>query len=99
MQTPFMVSSLSPPPTLVDPHLVIESATAAVNKGQRALDAAKAEPDDDMDGTPQVQGSSDIKAEVNKLKDGELQWWQNDVEVASHTRKNTRYGWEDVAGV
>lgn len=94
-----MVSSLPPPPTLVDPHLVIESATAAVNKGQKAFDAAKAEPDDDMDEAPQAGGSSDVKPEVKKLKDGELQWWQNDVEIAPHTRKDTRYGWEGVEGV
>jgi hypothetical protein len=96
-----MVSSLAPPPTFVDPDIVIESATRAVNRGQKAYDAAKAEPDDDMDGIPQAEGSgssSGINPEVKKLKASELQWWQNEVEISAFARKDIRYDWADVAG-
>lgn len=92
-----MVSSLTPPPTYVDPHLVIESATKAANKGSNAL--AKEEPDDEMDDGPQAGGSSSgIKAEVKKLKEGDLQWWQNDVEIGPFTKTDERYGVAGVSG-
>lgn len=94
-----MVSSLPPPPAFVDPNLVIESANQAANRGQKAYDAAKAEQeDDDMDGVEASGSNSIIKAEVNTMKGEALQWWQNDVEIATHARKDDRYGWADVAG-
>ena len=93
-----MVTSLPPPPKYVDPKLVIESATKAVNRGQKALEAAQEDGDDDMDGTSGSNRSA-VKAEAIKLKDDELQWWQNEVQVAAGTRGDTRYGWADVAGI
>lgn len=91
-----MISSLTPPPSLIDPHLVIDSALRNTHRSQKAVEIDDA--DDDMDGQARGESSTGIKAEVKKVKDSELQWWQNNVELAAGTRRNERYGWDGVAG-
>ena len=89
------MSSLAPPPALVDPNLVLETATTVMNKS-----AKKALRDEAMDDDMQVEVSGGetvtSKAEVKRPKTGELKWWINNVDLAPDTKKDARYNWGAV---
>jgi len=84
-QTPWLVSSLPSPPTLIDPNMVNDK-----NKEDGE------DEDDTMDGPE--DGDAKTKAEVTRSVGGEVKWWSNVVEIQPTGPKDPRYNWVGVNG-
>jgi general transcription factor 3C protein 4 len=85
-QTPWLVSSMPPPPTLIDPNMI--SDKSGKEEGE--------EEDEAMDG--QEEGESKSKPEVTRPEGGEVKWWSNVIEIQPTGPRDARYNWVGVNG-
>jgi general transcription factor 3C protein 4 len=85
-QTPWLVSSMPPPPTLIDPNMI--SDKAGKEEGE--------DEDEAMDG--QEEGESKSKPEVTRPEGGEVKWWSNVIEIQPTGPRDARYNWVGVNG-
>jgi hypothetical protein len=96
IQTPYIVSTLQPPATLVDPHLNIEYATTAVNRAKKKALAAE-DGDVDMADEEPVSGPS---KRCRRPVGGETSFWQTEIGIDAEVSKerSDHYGWTDLGG-
>nr|XP_019010931.1 uncharacterized protein I206_04236 [Kwoniella pini CBS 10737]OCF49712.1 hypothetical protein I206_04236 [Kwoniella pini CBS 10737] len=101
--TPYLTTTLAPPPTLVDPSLSLENPSSVINESRRKAALAIGEDGSDDDGLdtfeevpsgPEKQSKG--KGKRRRPKAGEIKFWATGIEVDKDGKRNEYYGWNDI---
>lgn len=95
-KTPYITSTLTPPATLVDPHLNLEYATATVNRAKRKALAVE-------DGDVEIEEDEAVSGPSKRCRrpvEGEVMFWQTEIgiENEANRERSEQYGWAEVGG-
>ena len=93
-KTPYLTSTLPPPPMLVDPNMTIEYPPALVNKAKRKAEEDTMDVDGDLDDINDPGPSTRVRRSPN----GDVRWWNTGIEVDKDGGRNKLYGWSEVGG-
>nr|XP_018263108.1 uncharacterized protein I303_04599 [Kwoniella dejecticola CBS 10117]OBR85266.1 hypothetical protein I303_04599 [Kwoniella dejecticola CBS 10117] len=106
--TPYLTTTLAPPPTLIDPSLSLENPSSIVHESRRKAALALAGEDDASDEEPLEEAMDDGlngsekkdkgKGKMRRPINGEIRFWSTGIEVDRDGKRNEIYGWNDVGG-
>ena len=104
MQTPYLTSTLPPPPELVDSTLTFDHPVAPMGKEKRARHRPPREDSTDIEMAsestpiPGEAGPSSSGGRTPKPPGGEVKWWSTGLEIDRDSQRDWYYGWTDAGG-
>ena len=104
LQTPYLTSTLPPPPELVDSNMSFDYPVAPMSKEKLARHRPPREESMDIEmgseatPAPGAAGPSSSGARIPKPPAGEVKWWSTGSEVDRDGQRDWYYGWTDMGG-